>query len=89
MNDQDSRSNSHSENMDYHVRPWMLPYLPKDPAWFDFAVFFVGLIAVTAVSILLAYFEYEFIAVAMFAIGGGHFAGHWYGRMVDRWKAQK
>ena len=89
MSNDEQKGKNDIETPDYHVRPWMLPYLPKDPKWRDVVVLFVGMTIVAFVSISLAYFGQEVIAVVILAVGCGHFGSHTINRIIDRWKKRK
>lgn len=77
------------EMKDYHVRPWMEPCLPLSPGKRDAVMLFGAMFLVGLISIALAWFELGIAAIAILAIGYGHFVGHYYSRMMDRWRKKR
>ena len=87
MMEKDRKSDpSEFENYDYHVRPWMIPYLPESPARRDAAMLFGALLIIDLVSVILGFCNYARLTVAILAIGHGHFIWHYYERMTQRWQ---
>lgn len=74
------------EEADFHVRHWMLPYLPRSIPRRDAVIMFGSIIIVGVTSITIVWFGHEKIGLAVLALGNAHFVVHYYFRAMDRWR---
>ena len=65
---------------DFYVRPWMLPYLPKDEGPRDFVMGLGGLFLVVALSELIFTFDLNVFGVIVGCVGLAYFLTRYWNR---------
>jgi hypothetical protein len=89
MTEENNKNSAAPENSDYHVRPWMISYLPKSPSRRDAVMLFSAILIIDSLALILGFFQYIVLTAAVLALGHGHFVWHYYERMTLRWKHRK
>ena len=75
-----------SDNFDYHVRPWMVKFLPYDALLRDLVMFFVGFCIVFILGKLMIWLNWQTASLITSAVGYSHLLVHYFNRGLERWK---
>jgi hypothetical protein len=79
----------HPNHADIHVRPWMLPYLPKNEGERDFVMCMSGTILTMIVSQLVFWFEWNIAGFILNCLGIAYLGSHYWIRYGVRYDFQQ